>query len=200
METDADTVQEALEEIYERLPESEEWPRVAAGGINWTNDRFFPLSQFLLGLRVTFSEEMHPASATPDTFVVSLEVPLEDEGLTGLRRSLIVDGRIDLIGPSWTFVPTGVDADSVGRWVRDLGGPVRCRLRLAQAEVRHRVPGVMRFRVQQVRLQTTRRELGGDVAAHVFHPPQLGVVGNDNANSIVLAVEYDGRRILLPEP
>ncbi len=131
VETDADTVQEALEEIYERLPESEEWPRVVAGGINWTNDRFFALAQFQLGLRVTFSEEMHPASATPDTFVVTLEVPVEDEGLTGLRRSLIVDGRIDLAGASWTFVPTGVDADSVGRWVRDLGGPVRCRVRLA---------------------------------------------------------------------
>lgn len=32
----------------------------------------------------------------------------------------------------------------------------------------------------------------------VLHPPEAGVVGSDNANSIVLLVEYDGRRILLP--
>jgi competence protein ComEC len=35
------------------------------------------------------------------------------------------------------------------------------------------------------------------VAALVLHPPQEGVAGSDNANSIVLAVEYRGRRILL---
>ena len=32
----------------------------------------------------------------------------------------------------------------------------------------------------------------------VLHPPRRGVLGDDNANSIVLAVEYRGRRLLLP--
>jgi competence protein ComEC len=32
----------------------------------------------------------------------------------------------------------------------------------------------------------------------VLHPPRRGVIGEDNANSVVLAIEYLGRRILLP--
>ena len=32
----------------------------------------------------------------------------------------------------------------------------------------------------------------------VLHPPQSGIPGNDNANSIVLMVEYCGHRIILP--
>ena len=36
-----------------------------------------------------------------------------------------------------------------------------------------------------------------DVSIEVMHPPRLGVIGSDNANSIVLAIEYQGRRILL---
>jgi competence protein ComEC len=31
----------------------------------------------------------------------------------------------------------------------------------------------------------------------VLHPPKTGVVGNDNAQSVVLSVEYHGRRVLL---
>lgn len=36
------------------------------------------------------------------------------------------------------------------------------------------------------------------VEIEVLHPPEKGVIGRDNANSIVLLVEYAGRRILLP--
>jgi competence protein ComEC len=43
-----------------------------------------------------------------------------------------------------------------------------------------------------------RLRIGAEVSAHVFHPPRVGVVGSDNANSITLAVEYAGRRVLLP--
>ena len=32
----------------------------------------------------------------------------------------------------------------------------------------------------------------------VLHPPRRGVLGSDNANSIVLLIEHAGRRILLP--
>src|SRR5690606_29944679 len=44
--------------------------------------------------------------------------------------------------------------------------------------------------------QTLR--LSGDARCRVLHPPRRGVPGSDNANSIVLALEYAGRRILLP--
>jgi competence protein ComEC len=43
-----------------------------------------------------------------------------------------------------------------------------------------------------------RLRIGGDLAIDVLHPPRNGVLGNDNANSITLAVEYRGRRVLLP--
>jgi competence protein ComEC len=36
-----------------------------------------------------------------------------------------------------------------------------------------------------------------DVLLDVLHPPRKGVLGSDNANSIVLRVQYAGRRILL---
>lgn len=38
---------------------------------------------------------------------------------------------------------------------------------------------------------------GPDCRLEVRHPPPLGVVGSDNANSVVLSIEYAGRRILL---
>ena len=37
----------------------------------------------------------------------------------------------------------------------------------------------------------------GVTQIEVLHPPRRGVLGSDNANSIVLAVEYQGRRVLL---
>jgi competence protein ComEC len=43
-----------------------------------------------------------------------------------------------------------------------------------------------------------RLQIGRDLAIEVLHPPRNGVVGNDNANSITLTVEYRGRRVLLP--
>lgn len=39
---------------------------------------------------------------------------------------------------------------------------------------------------------------GGPCAIRVLHPPLEGVLGSDNANSLVLSVEYEGHRILLP--
>jgi competence protein ComEC len=43
-----------------------------------------------------------------------------------------------------------------------------------------------------------RLRLGAHVTMEVLHPPRRGVIGNDNANSITLMVQYDGGRILLP--
>ncbi len=43
-----------------------------------------------------------------------------------------------------------------------------------------------------------RLQLGPDVQLQVIHPPRRGIVGNDNANSLTVGVEYESRRILLP--
>jgi competence protein ComEC len=43
-----------------------------------------------------------------------------------------------------------------------------------------------------------RLQMGSNVAIEVMHPPRRGIVGNDNANSITIGVEYGGRRLLLP--
>lgn len=42
-----------------------------------------------------------------------------------------------------------------------------------------------------------RLRVGGDCLIEVWHPTRDGVLGSDNANSLVLDVEYEGRRILL---
>jgi competence protein ComEC len=42
-----------------------------------------------------------------------------------------------------------------------------------------------------------RLRTAGDVSMDVLHPPRKGIVGSDNANSIVLAIEFQGRRLLL---
>jgi len=43
-----------------------------------------------------------------------------------------------------------------------------------------------------------RIEGGANCRLEVLHPPLSGIPGNDNANSIVLAVEYHGHRIIFP--
>ncbi|MGD0517462.1 MAG: ComEC/Rec2 family competence protein [Thermoguttaceae bacterium] len=43
-----------------------------------------------------------------------------------------------------------------------------------------------------------RLEGGADCRLEVLHPPPGGIPGYDNANSVVLMVEYSGRRIILP--
>jgi len=43
-----------------------------------------------------------------------------------------------------------------------------------------------------------RLRVGPELTLHVLHPPRRGVLGTDNANSITLAVESGGRRVLLP--
>ena len=41
-------------------------------------------------------------------------------------------------------------------------------------------------------------DMDGDCLVEVLHPPRNGILGSDNAKSLVLAVEYRGRRIVLP--
>jgi competence protein ComEC len=39
---------------------------------------------------------------------------------------------------------------------------------------------------------------GQGCSIEVLHPPRRGVLGSDNANSLVVTIEYEGKRILLP--
>ena len=41
-------------------------------------------------------------------------------------------------------------------------------------------------------------QAGDDVHMEVLHPTELGVIGSDNANSLVLLIEFEGRKLLLP--
>lgn len=43
-----------------------------------------------------------------------------------------------------------------------------------------------------------RLRLGPEVEISVLHPTQEGVLGNDNASSVTLLIEYAGRKVLLP--
>lgn len=43
-----------------------------------------------------------------------------------------------------------------------------------------------------------RLAVGPDVCLEVWHPPQDGIAGGENANSLVLGIEFAGTRILLP--
>jgi len=125
----ADTVQEALEEIYERLPSPQSWPAVEQ--ISWRNDRPLSLARFLRGLEVIFTEEMHPSTATNSSFVVTLEVPQAHPDPT-LISSVVVGGAVSADGRSWTFTPTGITPEQVTEWLNQLDvGALRGRVRLA---------------------------------------------------------------------
>ena len=126
--TESDTVQEALEELYSRIPATPVWPRITGTGISWRNDRSLALADFSAGLRVTFSEEMNPATATTSAFVVTLEVP--QEGNPDITIPHIIDGTVNVSGRNWTFVPRTLDGGLVAAWERALGRGVRCRVRL----------------------------------------------------------------------
>jgi competence protein ComEC len=66
-------------------------------------------------------------------------------------------------------------------------------------------PAVMELRSALIRAGVSIREIhSGDrlasspeVRLEVLHPPRRGIIGSDNANSIVLLVEHAGRRLLL---
>jgi competence protein ComEC len=51
---------------------------------------------------------------------------------------------------------------------------------------------------REVWLNDRVRTDDADVVMTVLHPPREGVLGRDNANSVLLSVEYAGKRLLLP--
>ncbi|TWU24715.1 ComEC family competence protein [Bythopirellula polymerisocia] len=52
--------------------------------------------------------------------------------------------------------------------------------------------------LREVWMNDRLRVADSDISIEILHPPRLGVPGRDNANSILLAVEFADTRILLP--
>lgn len=52
--------------------------------------------------------------------------------------------------------------------------------------------------LRQIWMNDRLRTLDPGVTIEVLHPPREGVMGRDNANSILLTIDFAGRRILLP--
>lgn len=52
--------------------------------------------------------------------------------------------------------------------------------------------------LREIWMNDRLRTASAEVTIDVLHPPEDGVIGRDNANSVLLAVGFAGRRILLP--
>jgi competence protein ComEC len=52
--------------------------------------------------------------------------------------------------------------------------------------------------LREIWMNDRLRTASAEVTIDVLHPPEQGVIGRDNANSVLLAVGFAGRRILLP--
>jgi competence protein ComEC len=55
-----------------------------------------------------------------------------------------------------------------------------------------------RVPLREIWMSDRLRTADASVSIDVLHPPKEGVLGRDNANSVMLAIEYAGRRMLLP--
>jgi hypothetical protein len=106
---------------------AETLPRVVK--IGWQNDGLLPRRRFNEGLSVTFSERMHPQTLTPDTFVVTIELPFEhvyDRAGAVLRyrayHEVIVPGTVigSHDGRIWTFQPLDVEENVVDGWIEQV--------------------------------------------------------------------------------
>ena len=68
----------------------------------------------------------------------------------------------------------------------------------------HRVWRLLRETIEEAGIPIETLKMGDRLLAddaveiEVLHPPRRGVIGSDNANSVVLAIEYQGHRVLLP--
>jgi|SRR5215216_1253472 len=116
------------------IPTPLAWPSIEH--INWGNDREIPLEQFNNhGLSVLFSEPINQATLSLDTFIVTLELPLNFDNLLG-HVSIIVHGEVALQGDSMClFRPDPIDRRSLAEWIRFEqerfnSNRIRCRVML----------------------------------------------------------------------
>lgn len=114
----------------------------------------------------------------------------------------------------WSFGVTHLDAVVLSHSDADHYNSLPELLRLCSVGVVYVSP--MMFEEPNTSLETLRRRIrdqevpireisagdrlavGRDWRMEVIHPTRRGVIGSDNANSVVLAIEHLGRRILLP--
>lgn len=119
------------------VPAQTLWPRV--GKVSWGNDRPLSFTQLVeAGLVVEFTEAMHPATASLDTFVVTVELPeLDPIGNFPGHRPLILDGIIEAQASTWRFrIPparAGAFNAAASKWLSQEGAlfggrRIRCRV------------------------------------------------------------------------
>jgi hypothetical protein len=116
--------------------EVRDWPTVEE--IAWDNDKPMSLPQFNRGLGVRFSEPMKSATATLNTFIVTLELPLElsqQPHRVGGHWPIIVRGTIEVEDDDtvWEFHPQPIDAAILRQWLEVEQGVsrerrIRCRV------------------------------------------------------------------------
>ena len=124
------------------------FPRIER--INWRHDHPLGLTVFNSGLSVAFSEAMSEATATPETFIVTLELPHPEElpaaalGRYAGYHSLIMHGRVTVEAfqedgttkSRWRFDPTlTISPQLLAFWTsqepalfHSTPRPVRCRV------------------------------------------------------------------------
>ncbi len=124
----------------------------------------------------------------PATAVQAISSVLWSRGVTHLDAVFISHGDLD----HYNALPRLLNRFSVGRvYVSPTMYENHNPALDALAEA------IARSGVEQAIARAGDRFADGECAVTVLHPPGKGVLGSDNANSLVLAVEYAGRRILL---
>jgi competence protein ComEC len=77
--------------------------------------------------------------------------------------------------------------------------PVMFEDELQQPAVKELHAAILRSKVPLRTISAGDKLQAGDsVSLEVLHPTALGVIGSDNANSLVLLIEHEGRKVLLP--
>jgi competence protein ComEC len=114
---------------------------------------------------------------------------LWSRGITHLDAVVISHADAD----HYNGVPALLDQFSVGAIYVS---PVMFEQRSAALDALREAIGTSGVALQEV-WAGDRLRSDSKVRIEVLHPPRRGVLGSDNANSIVLDVEYAGRRLLL---
>jgi competence protein ComEC len=128
--------------------------------------------------------------AAPDSAMQSIAGCLWEKGITHIDAIVLSHPDAD----HYNAVPALVQRFSVGVVYVS---PVMFARENRSLNALQEALRASRIPVQEIRAGD-RLASGTDCRVEVFHPPGRGVVGSDNANSIVLALECGGRRILLP--
>ena len=104
-------------------PPKTDFPKIVE--MSWRNDDSMPLNRFNDGLAVQFSTAMLEATGSPDTFIVTVEIPDAIPGVEGNARWLghrpfIVYGGVRTEPEVWIFRPCPeLDPKVLNQWLQD---------------------------------------------------------------------------------